>query len=86
MVFLAFWSLQGHRFAWCSGGNGLELVSSSPTILERRSWRNELDERAAVGQACSGRASPPKAGINPERLRRWESTPEPPIHVWDSTG
>jgi hypothetical protein len=29
VVFLAFWSLQGHGFTWCLGGNGLELVSSS---------------------------------------------------------
>jgi hypothetical protein len=31
VVFLAFWSLQGHGFTWCLGGNGLDLVSTSPS-------------------------------------------------------
>jgi hypothetical protein len=32
VVFLAFWSLQGHGFTWCLGGNGLESVSTFPTL------------------------------------------------------
>jgi hypothetical protein len=36
VVFLAFWSLQGHGFTWCLGGKGLELVSSSGTAMNSR--------------------------------------------------
>src|SRR5687768_6729732 len=32
VVFLAFWSMQGQGFTWCLGGNGLEWVSTFPTL------------------------------------------------------
>jgi len=35
VVFLAFWSMQGHRFTSSLGGNGLELVSTSPPRAQR---------------------------------------------------
>ena len=77
VVFLAFWSLQGQRFTWCLGGNGLELVSSSrheTTLIFFVSIRGAEAGTPApsspyghsVRSACAGsiRAAPP-SGSSP---------------------